>query len=303
MKPRRHRAGGRTPGRSRPGSRRSGPIPARASNDVVAAMPGSVGRGGVLDVDPDPGEQVVDLADAVHRRAGVLKLLQVRAAGRAHASSRAGLRAGGTPQGRPRTAARSRARPRARPSSPRAPPSTPRTARARAARRRGTRSGAPSRPTCTESPRRSPGGARPNASITSVPAIRPVAAEPQTGGVLERAHDIRRETVRIRRQRLRRHDAHQLPVPGRRLLARPERAKAPVDRRADHRGDAQDRHDRAQPQPLQRREPKPADLLGQVRERVRAGVAVRAASGSSPTPHASITTTVARRISLPRNLE
>ena len=37
----------------------------------------------MLDVDPDAGEQVVDLADAVHRRTGRLKLLEIRAAGRA----------------------------------------------------------------------------------------------------------------------------------------------------------------------------------------------------------------------------
>ena len=42
---------------------------------------GGVGGAGVVDVDPDAGEQVVDLADAVHGHAGVLKLLQIRAAG------------------------------------------------------------------------------------------------------------------------------------------------------------------------------------------------------------------------------
>ena len=75
-------------------------------------------------------------------------------------------------------------------------------------------------------------------------------------------------------QRLRRHHAHQLPVPGRRFLPRPEGPQAAVHPRVRRRRNSQDRDDRPQPQPRQRRQPQPADLLGQVRERVRAGVAV-----------------------------
>jgi hypothetical protein len=64
-----------------------------------------------------------------------------------------------------------------------------------------------------------------------------------------------------------------------------------------HRRDPLDRRDVAEPERAERGQVEPADGLGDVRERVRVdGVAVRAASGSAPTPQASITITAARAI-------
>jgi hypothetical protein len=48
----------------------------------------------------------------------------------------------------------------------------------------------------------------------------------------------------------------------------------PVDHRVGRRRHPLDRDDVAQPQPLERRQLEPADALGEVAERVRAGVAV-----------------------------
>ena len=126
-------------------------------------------------------------------------------------------------------AARSRGRPRARRSSPRAPPRTPRAAPARPARRRARRAGAPSRPTCRGSPRRSSGGARRSSSMTAVPlqgcCSRSAARSPPRGARRRRAG-----SRRVGRQRRVGDDAHELPVPGRRVLAGAERVQPAVER-------------------------------------------------------------------------
>ena len=51
----------------------------RAAAAVVSLERARVGRAGVLDVDPDAGEQLADLADRVDLDAGVLELLEVAA--------------------------------------------------------------------------------------------------------------------------------------------------------------------------------------------------------------------------------
>ena len=58
-------------------------------------------------------------------------------------------------------------------------------------------------------------------------------------------------------------------------LPGPERVEAPVDHRIVGRRDPLDRDDRAEPEALERGQIEPADPLGEVAERVRAGVAVR----------------------------
>jgi hypothetical protein len=104
-------------------------------------------------------------------------------------------------------------------------------------------------------------------------ARRRIAAEAQAGDALEGRHDVGWEAVRVRRQRGGGHDAHELPVPGRRLLARPERVQPAVDHRMLGRRYAEQWDDRAQPEPAEHREVEAADVLGQVRERVRPLVA------------------------------
>jgi hypothetical protein len=74
-------------------------------------------------------------------------------------------------------------------------------------------------------------------------------------------------------------------VAGGRLLARPERVKSPVHDRVGGRRHALDRDDRAEPEPFQRRQVEAAHPLGQVAQRVGAGVAlveVGVGQGSHP---------------------
>ena len=83
-----------------------------------------------------------------------------------------------------------------------------------------------------------------------------------------------REAVRVRRHRLRRHDAHQLPVAGRRVLALRALEQPAGDRgRAGLRRAALERLDVAEAERLERRQIEPADGPSDVAERVRADVA------------------------------
>ena len=105
-------------------------------------------------------------------------------------------------------------------------------------------------------------------------AVGAVAAEAQAGGLLEPLDHIGWEALRIGRERVLGHHAHQLPVAGGGFLSRPERMKASVDHRIRCRRHALDGDDRAEPEPLERRQLESPDPLGEVPERVRARVAV-----------------------------
>ena len=105
-------------------------------------------------------------------------------------------------------------------------------------------------------------------------AVGPVAQDAAAGAVDQLVEDLVREAVRVRAQRARRDDAHQLPVAGDRVLARPERVQPPVDDAVRRRRHARQRHDVAEPEALQDRQVEPAGGLGDVAERVRARVAV-----------------------------
>ena len=102
-----------------------------------------------------------------------------------------------------------------------------------------------------------------------------VAEHAAPGAVHERVDDVVREPVRIRRERLRGDDAHQLPVAGGRVLAlRPLEEPARDRRRSRLRRAALELLDVPEPERLHVREIEAADGLRDVRERVRALVAV-----------------------------
>jgi hypothetical protein len=105
-------------------------------------------------------------------------------------------------------------------------------------------------------------------------AVGLVAAEAQAGRLLDPLDHLGREAVRIGRQRMIRDHAHQLPVPGGRLLAGTERMEAAMDHRVLRGRHSLDRDDVAEPEAAERREIEPANPFGDVSERVRAGVAV-----------------------------
>jgi len=87
-----------------------------------------------------------------------------------------------------------------------------------------------------------------------------VAQNASTRPVHERVDHIVREAVRIRRHRLRCHDAHQLPVAGRRVLALRPLDQATCDvRRAGLRPTTFERLDVSEAEPLETREVDAAD--------------------------------------------
>ena len=105
-------------------------------------------------------------------------------------------------------------------------------------------------------------------------ARRLVAEDAAARAVHERVDHLVGEAERIRRHRLGRHHAHQLPVAGRRVLAlRPLEEPAGDRRRAGLRRAALERLDVPEPECLERRQIEAADGAGDVRERVRALVA------------------------------
>ena len=102
-----------------------------------------------------------------------------------------------------------------------------------------------------------------------------VAEDAASGAVHERVDDVVREAVRVRRHRLRRDDAHQLPVPGRRVLAlRALDQPAGDGRGARLRRAALERLDVAEAERLEVGKVEAADGAGDVAERVRALVPV-----------------------------
>ncbi len=105
-------------------------------------------------------------------------------------------------------------------------------------------------------------------------AVGAVAEDAAAGGVAQRVEHLGREAVGIRAQRDRRDDAHQLPVPGDRVLARAERVQAAVEHALRRGRDADERDDVAEPEPPEHRQVEPAGRLGDVAERVGARVPV-----------------------------
>ena len=101
-----------------------------------------------------------------------------------------------------------------------------------------------------------------------------VAQHPAAGELAHPVDHVRGKPLRIGGQRRRRHHSHELPVAGGRVLAGAQRTQPPVHDRRGRRRHAAQREDRAQSQPAQDREVQPAHDLGQVPERVGAGVAV-----------------------------
>ena len=113
---------------------------------------------------------------------------------------------------------------------------------------------------------------------------RRVAQHTAPRGLREPVDHLGREPVRVRGPS-RGRGPHQLPVPGGRVLARPARPQPPVDRRMLRRGHALDGRHVPQSEPLERRDPEPADGLGHVGERVRPGVAVPVRVGKRAAAH------------------
>ena len=112
------------------------------------------------------------------------------------------------------------------------------------------------------------------------PAGGHVADDAVAGAVHERVDHLVGEAVRVGRHRLRRDDAHQLPVAGRRVLAaRALEQTAGDGRRARLRRAALERLDVPEPERLQRRQVETAHGTRDVAERVRALVAVVAGVG------------------------
>jgi hypothetical protein len=106
-------------------------------------------------------------------------------------------------------------------------------------------------------------------------AVWAVAAKPETGRALEGRNNIRGEAVRIGRKRMLRHDAHHLPVPCGRFLARSHWMEPAVDDRVRHREHSFNARDVAQAKGAENRQIEAADGLRHVRERVRVhGIAV-----------------------------
>jgi hypothetical protein len=105
-------------------------------------------------------------------------------------------------------------------------------------------------------------------------ARRLVAEHAAAGSVHERVDHLVREPVRVCRHRGWSHDAHQLPVTGRRVLPfRPLDEPAGDRGRAGLRRAALEGSDVPEAERLERRQVEPADGAGDVAERVRALVA------------------------------
>ena len=102
-----------------------------------------------------------------------------------------------------------------------------------------------------------------------------VAEHAAAGGVHERVDHVVRKAVRVRRERLCRDDSHQLPVAGRRVLALRPLEEAARDRGGSRlRGAALEVLDVPEAEGLHVGEVETPDGPGDVRERVRALVAV-----------------------------
>jgi hypothetical protein len=116
------------------------------------------------------------------------------------------------------------------------------------------------------------------------PAGRVVGAEAQAGDALERRHHVRWEAVRVGRQRRGRHDAHELPMAGGRLLAGTQRVQAPVDDGLAGRRHAEQAT--IEPAPAaEDRQVQAAGVLGEVGQRVGALVAAYSAASGAPPLH------------------
>ena len=222
---------------------------------------------------PTPGEQVADLAHGVHRQPGVLELLQVGAAGRRRrvvAPALAAVEVARLAVERARDHAAHRVL--AGHHLARALARHEQVGLAQHVHVRGELEHGVGRRVEDHLT----GGEVMRAEVLDHlgPAVRAVAAEAQTGGLLEPLDHVRREALRIGGKRVLRHHAHHLPVPGGGLLAGTERMQPPVDHRIGRRGHALDRDDRAEPEPPERRQIEPADALGEVAEGVRTGVSV-----------------------------
>jgi hypothetical protein len=112
-----------------------------------------------------------------------------------------------------------------------------------------------------------------------------VAENAATGLVHERVDDLVRKAVRVRRERRRRDDTHQLPVAGGGVLALRTLEQPAGDRWSPGlRRAAFERHDVAETECLEVREVEPADRLRDVAERVRALVPVLAGIRQLPCP-------------------
>ncbi len=233
-------------------------------------MPVGVRRARVLAVDPDAGEQIADLADALHGHAGVVELQQVGARGRLE-------RQVAPPGGTPEVARLALERPRDHaPDGVLAGHHRPRGA-ARLDEL------VLAQPVVVGGELEHRVGRRVEDHLARAQVVlaellddgdavgRAVGAEAQAGRALELGHERRREAARIGRRRGVGDDAHELPVTGGRVLARTERVQPPVERGRRRRRDTGDRDDRAEAEALERRQTEPADRVGDVRERVRLG--------------------------------
>ena len=107
------------------------------------------------------------------------------------------------------------------------------------------------------------------------PGCRPVAENASARAVHERVDDDVRKPVWVRRERHRCHDAHQLPVPGRRVLALRAFQQATGDRGRPRLGRATlERLDVSKAERLEVRQVEAADGPGDIAERVGALVSV-----------------------------
>ena len=220
-------------------------------------------------VDVAAGEDVADLADAVHLVAGVADRARDSSAAAARARSRAGSACARSSPARRRTGGRSPARPRACRSGSRARSCSPRRAPRAGSSPRARRSGRRSRRTC----RRSTCPVFWCSSPSSWMIVRPgrglVAEDAAAGLVHERVDHVVREAVRVGRHRRRRDDPHQLPVTGRRVLALGALEQPAGDRgRTRLRRAALERHHVAEAERLERGQVEASDGAGDVAERV-----------------------------------
>ena len=115
-------------------------------------------------------------------------------------------------------------------------------------------------------------------------AVGLVEQDAAAGRVDQLVEDLVGEAVGVGPQRHRRDDAHQLPVAGDRVLARAERVQAAVEDGRLGGRDALERQDRAEPEAAQHRQVEAAGRLGDVAERVGAGVAVVGGVGQLARP-------------------
>ena len=197
----------------------------------MLASASRVGRAGVRVAEADAGEQRRRLADAVDRDAGVAQRVEValrRRRERVVAAARACART--------RPARRSNGRAITRPTA-----SAP-AARAQRRARRVELLGRHHRDVRGELHDRVLRGVEDRAAAGEVllavvvdrrdAVVGAVADDRDADRGLARAPAVGRQPVGVARRRVRRDDAHQLPVPGGRILAGPERVQAPVQRPA-----------------------------------------------------------------------